>query len=359
MIKIGLLVYGLDRPMTGISRYMVELVRALGQLTPRPNITLLAAGAVALDVPFPVVTLPFCRLLPQLLTVGQVALRRAVYQHQLTVVHDLSGVTPFELLPSHVQKVVTIQDVFALSIPGYSSRLDALIYRRWLPMVLRRVDHVVTSSEHSRCEIVRWMGVSAENITPIPLGIHPQFAPKSPNPSTPPYILFVGNLTERKNLRRALEAFALIAPRFPALRFCLVGPRTWRQTPIETVVTRLGIENRVDLLGSVPNEQLPQLYSDAQLLLFPSLYEGFGLPVIEAMACGTPVITSNVSSLPEVAGEAAVQVDPTNVAEIAQAVQQVLESADYRQMLIARGLKRSIQFTWLETAKRTVALYGR
>ncbi len=369
-MHIGLLVYGLDRPLTGVGRYTVELIRALADLRPPHEITLLTAGGLgplAGAVPFRAVELPGCRLLPFLITRGNLHLRHLAHELQLDVLHALAGLPPFLLVPPRTALVVTLYDVFAWSIPGYSALLDTLIHYYWLPYVLPRVHSIVTISEQSRSDIARYLSVPLQRIEHIPLGVSPtiQGVPRE-RASTyvatqydlhQPYVFFLGTLTERKNLRRTLTAFARVARDYPAVQLVIAGTRLWRATPLEELIATLGIAQHVRVLGHVPDRDLPALYSAAAAFVFPSLYEGFGLPVIEAMACGTPVITSNVSSLPEVAGDAALLVDPYNEEEIAAALLTLLRDPATAAQLRERGLARAATYTWERTARATLATY--
>lgn len=368
---LGLLLYGLDRPLTGISRYTLELVRALADLHPRPEIHLLAAGPLgplAGQTPFPVHPLPGCRLLPFLLSLGSLWLPLLARRFQLDLIHDPTGVTPLLFGAGCTRVVTTIHDVFPWSVPGHSSRLDHWIYHSWLPHLLpRRADHVITVSRQSSLDIVKFLHYPQNKIQVIPQGISPLFHPISADQALaylfdryqlqPPYLLFLGSLTRRKNLARALQAFALVARSRPGLRFVLVGPRAWLNTPVEQIVHSLQIEDRIQLTGPVPDADLPYFYSAAQAFVFPSLYEGFGFPPLEAMACSTPVITSNGSSLPEVAGDAALLVDPTSVEAIAGAIEQVLSDPSLADELRQRGLRQAAQFSWPAAARATLTLY--
>jgi len=172
-----------------------------------------------------------------------------------------------------------------------------------------------------------------------------------------PYILYVGALESRKNLPRLLEAYTLLRQWSTGWRLVIVGARKWKSSPIFETVQRLQLESHVTFTGYVADEHLPALYAGADLFAFPSLYEGFGLPVLEAMACGTPVVTSNSSSLPEVAGDAALLVDPYNVDEIAAAMRRILEDTNLAQELRMHGLARAAQFTWERTARETIEVY--
>jgi len=369
-LKAGILAYGLDRPIGGISRYTLELVRALADLENGPDVTLLAAGgagALAGQNGLRSVPLPGCRLLPGLLTLGNAWLPLRACQLGLDLLHDPTGVTPLLLGAGPARSAVTVHDVFAWSCPGTSTLLDTMIYRYWLPRILPGVDAVITVSEHSRQDILRYLHVDPNRLNVIPYGVADRFRPMPSDEVkihlrdrlglSGPYILYVGALTQRKNVGGALEAFALIEKRFPRLQFVLAGPRTWNQTPVEDLVQRLEIAPKVALTGPLTDTDLPALYSGADLFVFPSLYEGFGLPPLEAMACGTPVVTSNTSSLPEVVGDAAITVDPYDVEALAEAMRRVLSDPDLAHDLRRRGLERAAGFTWEQTARKTVEVY--
>lgn len=369
-MHIGLLVYGLDRPLTGIGRYTVELIRALAAVPTPHEITLLTAGGLGPlqgEVPFRAIELPGCRLLPALITRGNLHLRHLADELHLDVLHALAGLPPFLLVSPRTALVVTLHDVFVWSIPGYSALLDTLIYKHWLPYLLPRVHRVITVSGQSQADIMHYLKVPAARIEIIPYGVADRFAPVPADGArahvaerfglNEPYVLYVGALTQRKNVERALAAFARIARDFPMVRFVLAGPAVWHATPVADVIERLALGERVLTTGALTDRDLPALYSAASAFVFPSLYEGFGLPVIEAMACGTPVITSNVSSLPEVAGDAALLVDPYNEAELATAMHTLLTDTATATQLRERGLARAATYTWERTARATLAAY--
>jgi glycosyltransferase involved in cell wall biosynthesis len=371
MMRVGLLVYGADRPITGQTRYTLELGRALQALDGGLELVLLTAGRLpgsaglgsALVVP-----LPGCRRVPGLMTLGNLELPGLARRHRLDLIHDPTGLTPFLFGSGRARLVVTVHDVFAWSIPGYSSSLDAWIYRHWLPRLLPvRARAVITVSHCSKREIGKYLHIEPEQVSVIYEGTTPGCIPL-PQPDVQklisqryqiefPYVLFVGSLTRRKNIEGALQAFARLSPQHPQLRFVLVGPRAWQKTPVEVTVKSLAIQDKILLTGPVPDSDLPYLYNGARMFLFPSLYEGFGLPPLEAMACGTPVVTSNASSLPEVVGDAAVLVDPYDVDAIAEAMRRILSDPTLAEDLRQRGLQRARQFTWEQTALQTLQVY--
>jgi glycosyltransferase involved in cell wall biosynthesis len=226
---------------------------------------------------------------------------------------------------------------------------------------------VITLSESSRRDIARIYGLPTERVAVTPLAAADHFQPSERAEREPalarlgvpgPYLLAVGNLQPRKNLARLLEAFRnAIADRGDYVHLVIVGPRKWADSPIHRAAASDGLNGRVHLLGYVTPGDLRMLYGGATALVYPSLYEGFGLPVLEAMACGTPVICSNRPSLPEVAGDAALLIDPTDTGAIARAMTRVLDDATFRADLHERSLKRSAQFSWTDTARLTRDVY--
>jgi glycosyltransferase involved in cell wall biosynthesis len=371
-MRLGLITYGLDRPLTGIGRYTVELARALVRTDPRLDLTLLTAGKsgagpLANEKSIRRALLPGCRLLPALVMLGNGIIPLTAHRLGLDVVHDPTSVTPFLFGADGARTIVTVHDVFAWSCPGTSTLLDTLIYRYWLPRLLPRVGAVITVSECSRRDIQHYLGLPSHLLHVIPYGVATRFHPlpsekirmhlqKRFGLSTP-YILYVGALTIRKNIERALQAFALINQQFPQLCFVLAGPHIWKKTPVEPVIQRLGIADKILLTGPLTDADLPALYNGATLFVFPSLYEGFGMPPLEAMACGTPVITSNTSALPEVVGDATIMVDPYDVEKLAEEMRRVLADPALQGEMREKGLARARRFTWERTTKETVAVY--
>ncbi len=368
---IGLLIYGLDRPIGGISRYTQDLAVALLGLSNGPAVALLTAGGTgpAIEKFSPQsVPLPGCSRLPGLMTLGNVLIPRRARQLGLDVVHDPTGVTPFLFGAGGARTVVTVHDVFPWSAPGTSTRMDTLIYRHWLPRVLPRVDAVITVSQVSKKDIVRYLRVPAQKVHVIHEGVGAAFSPASAEDTSrvqsriqipPRYILFVGSIEERKNLRRLLHACARLWRAGEKRPLVVVGARRWKYSAIMRTLEELGVEEHVIFTGYVPDADLPAIYSGADVFVFPSLYEGFGLPPLEAMACGTPVVCSNAASLPEVVGDAAITVDPHDVEGLAEAIHRVLADAGLREELRAKGLERAKLFTWERAARETLAVYRR
>jgi glycosyltransferase involved in cell wall biosynthesis len=368
-MRIGLLVYGLDRAFTGIGRYTLELARALRALPEGPEVVLLTAGGpgpLAGENGLRRVSLPGCRLLPTLITLGNGWIPLLARRLRLDLVHDPTGVTPLLFGASGARTVVTVHDVFPRSCPGTSTLLDSLIYSYWLPRVLPRVDVVITDSQVSKMDISRYLEVASSRISVIHLGVNASYQPVSHDPGgsirsryglPDHYLLFLGSAGRRKNLAGLLNSYALLKKMGDVPPLVVVGAKSHQKGAIIQTIEELNVAEHVIITGYVPGEDLPALYSGADLFVFPSLYEGFGLPPLEAMACGTPVVCSNAGSLPEVVGQAAIMVDPHDMVGLAEAMQRVLANPDLRHELREKGLARAQGFTWERCARETLAVY--
>jgi glycosyltransferase involved in cell wall biosynthesis len=244
--------------------------------------------------------------------------------------------------------------------------LDNLIYRRWLPYASKQVDAIITVSQSSKADIMKYLHAPDDKVHVVPPGIHTDFQPASRLRQrnvcekyhlSQPYILYVGSIEKRKNLVRVLKAFSQFYQKRQSHRLVIVGPKKWHYTLIENVFNEIDVGDSIIFTGYVAQEDLPVIYSAADLFIYPALYEGFGLPVLEAMACGTPVITSNVSSLPEVAGDAALLVDPYDVDAIETALHEMIEDETLRVQMKERGLQRAKRYVWRQTAEQTLLVY--
>ena len=297
---------------------------------------------------------------------------------QVTVPLDLrrEGVdlfhAPHYVLPPLVgcRSVVTIHDCIHLMFPQYLPNRLAWAYARasmWV--ATHHSDRVLTVSEASKRDILRFYQVPPEKIEVIHNGIDERFwtAPSEEDvirvreryQLTDPFLLYAGNIKPHKNLERVIDAFyRLRCSGFPDLRLLIIGHEISRYATLRRAVHRYQLHKYVRFLGFVPDETLAVLYRLASVFVFPSLYEGFGLPPLEAMASGTPVVASNVSSLPEVAGDAALLVDPEDPEAIAGAVHMLLTDRTLREELRQRGLARARTFTWGESVARTRAIYA-
>jgi glycosyltransferase involved in cell wall biosynthesis len=265
--------------------------------------------------------------------------------------------------------LVTIHDLWLDRHPEFSPKLfgqRASFHRT--KRTVWRARRVITVSRHSARDIEELYGVSRDRIEVIPNGVSEDFCPAG-DPSgladlrarftipTERYLLFVGGADPRKNHQTLLRAYARVADLLPAHSLVLVGDVTHRFGDIRQTARTFGIEARTVCPGRLATRDMQALYAHADVFVFPSLYEGFGMPVLEAMACGAPVITSSTTSLPEVAGDAAIQVHPEDVEALADAIVRVTADAGLQDALRAAGLERVKLFSWKKAAERTLGLY--
>jgi glycosyltransferase involved in cell wall biosynthesis len=270
------------------------------------------------------------------------------------LVHHPRHLVPPELgLPG--PSIVTVHDVLPLSRPEYFSRLILHRYTALARGAVRRARLVLTGSRNSAGEIADRLGVPPDRIRVTPYGVGERFRPLAVEPAQP-YVLCVGTLEPRKNLAGAVAAFDAVSAEFPEHRLVVVGGRGWKRGGLERTLGSSAA--RIDRRGQVSDDDLVRLYSGADCFLFPTLGEGFGFPVLEAMACGTPVVTSDRDGLPELAGGAALLADPIDRDALAAALSGVLSSAERRAELRERGLARAKRFSWAECARLTVEAYS-
>ena len=300
------------------------------------------------------------------LTLVPAALRRL----RVDVFHGMDHVG-IPLVGRSGKYVVTVHDVIPLILPETFTPRHRLVVRLALARVRRKADLVVVPSHAVKRDVVRRVGLPENRVVVTHEGCEPRFRPVRSAAARrdvaaryglpPRYVLAVGTLEPRKNLTTLLEAFArlrLDGEVDADLRLVLAGARGWLDEPIFATVRSLGLEDAVRFTGFVDDADLPAVYSGAALFVFPSLHEGFGLPLLEAMACGVPVVTSNISSMPEVAGDAAVLVDPRDTDGLAAAIARLLRDEALRDRLREAGIARARQFSWEATARRTLDAYA-
>jgi glycosyltransferase involved in cell wall biosynthesis len=244
--------------------------------------------------------------------------------------------------------VFCIHDLNYLECPENRDPLKVLYFQTLTKRACAQAASILTVSEFTRHRLLNWLSIDPSKIHTVGNGVDPAYRPEGEPFSHPaPYLLCVSNRRPHKNEERLLQAFAQVAPSID-LPLLFTGPPT--RELLETC-TALGIQNRVRFLGWIPESQFPALYRSAHALLFPSLYEGFGLPVLEAMASGTPVLTSTETSLPEISAGAALLVNPRDPEAIALGIQQIALDSELRQNLRQKGLRRAKNFTWDQTAQ--------
>jgi glycosyltransferase involved in cell wall biosynthesis len=276
-----------------------------------------------------------------------VSLPRLLRRVKPAVAHFQHVAAPRSSAPA----VVTIHDLSFERDPTLMGRRDRFVFRTMVPRSARRADRILAVSELTRRDLIEHYGVDERKVVVVPNGVDPEFSPDGPRRNGPPYLLFVGSLQPRKDPVTAIEA---LAQGDGELRLVLVGPDKGSGREARTTAERLGIADRVEFTGHVDKAELASLYRGAEALVFPSRYEGFGFPVIEAMASGTPVVASSAGAIPETAGDAAILVQPGDPAALAAGVAQALVD---RERLVRAGLDRARRYTWVDSAARTISVY--
>ncbi len=351
----------------GIGRYVTNLVRALHpQLRPAESLLLLHhpdQTAPFLDIDAAAVRLISCPSSPFGLQ-QQWSLPRRLRQEAKPA--PLLYHSPYYLMPYRpgVPTVLTHYDLIPLRFPTHVAPRARLLFRVALRLALHTAQHVVAISEASRRDLLAAFSVAPDRVTTTPLAPDPRFQPQTTtaiaalrNRYTLPehFVLYLGINKPHKNLVTLVNAYARLPASAPPL--VIAGAWDERYPEAKATAARLHLGERVRFLGTMDDADLPALYAGATFFVFPSLYEGFGLPVLEAMACGTPVACSNISSLPEIAGDAALLFDPADAAALAQALERLLDDRPLREELRARSLAQAACFTWARTASVTLDVY--
>ncbi len=264
--------------------------------------------------------------------------------------------------------IITVYDLSFITRPKTHKTLNRMYLSLATRWSCRHAARVIAISEWSRHDVVEFLSVDPARVDVIALGVDPRFHPgsqqelaqfKQANRIGVHTVFFLGSLEPRKNLPVLIDAFKQVLEAVPDAELIVGGGRGWNYTSLFRHIQELGLDEKVRFLGPVPADDVPKWMNACTVFAYPSLYEGFGLPVLEAMACGAAVVASNVTSLPEVAGDAGLLVPPADTQQIAQALGRVLTDESLRATLRQRGLQRATQFTWRRTAEKTVESYNR
>lgn len=291
----------------------------------------------------------------------QVAWPWLAARNKIDLLHSMAFVTPWL---SRRPAVVTVFDLSFMHFPEAFPAAQHWYLTNQTARSVRRARRVITISESGRQDVHRFFDVPLTQIDVVYPGVDAVYRPLPPEEIAAfrerqdladPFVLHVGTLQPRKNIPTLLEAFALAAP--PDVMLVLVGGKGWLFDEIFSRVQALGLQDRVRFTGYVPDEDLPLWYNAASVFTFPSLYEGFGMPVVEAMACGTPVVVANSSSLPEAVGEAGLLFDPQNAAKLTDRLTAVLHNPDLAATMRDKGLIQARQFNWEKAGRETAEVY--
>lgn len=356
----------------GIGRYVRELISALALTAPdSADYRLFVAGAPRnsaapphLDAfkwcPTPITPRWWARIWHR----AHIPLPVETFVGRVDVYHATDFVLP-PTLP-HTKTILTVHDLSFVRVPESASPKLKRYLDRVVPSSVRRANLVLADSQATRDDLIALYHTNPAKIHVLLSGVDARFAPATSdeqalrrkyNIPLRPYIFSVGTVQPRKNYARLMQAVARVRARGHDVSLVIAGGKGWLEDPIYAAIREANMQDHVHFIGFADEQDLPALYTYAACTAFVSLYEGFGLPILESMGCDTPVVTSQVSSLPEVAGDAALMVDPYNTDAVADAILRILEDNALRQTLIERGRARVQQFRWDNAARQLVALY--
>jgi glycosyltransferase involved in cell wall biosynthesis len=348
---------------SGVGNYTAQLLTALIDRSDARQYVLLANRSLNGETP-PGTLGQVGRRFPNRSAWMQLALPRDLAAVRPDICHFTNSLAP---LRTPCPLVITLHDMSLFVHARLHPLKSQLFVRSIIPAVAHRAAAIITVSQHAKCEIVAGLHVPPEKVHVIYEAAASQYRViadaaeldrvRQRYKLTRPFVLYVGTIEPRKNLTRLVAAFAQARRQCADLELVLVGQLGWKYSSLLKAIEDLNLGQTVRRLGYVPNDDLPALYNLARVLAFPSLYEGFGLPVVEAMACGTPVLTSNGSSLAEIAANASYLIDPLAVDDIAHGLVCLATDDDLRARLRAAGLARSAQFSWQRAAEETVHVY--
>ena len=359
-MRIGIEITAAVRQGGGIGRYVREMIRALAKGDTANRYQLFFASPN--PIPFPPAPLP-SNFSTRHLQFHDIWLARLWHRAQLPInvewitgEIDLYHAPDFTLPPTRARSLLTVHDLSFARDPDSAAPTLRDYLNVVVPRSVKRATHIVAVSQATKNDLIEFYNTPQEKISVIYEGVDEKFKPTVDKAKSEkyklgerPYIFSVSTIHPRKNFKRLMQAFAQLPKDFDLV---IAGGKGWLYDDIFAEAQKN--KGRVRFLGFVPDDDLPALYSGAAMFAYPSLYEGFGLPLLEAMACGTPTLSSNVSCLPEVAGGAAVTVSPYDVDSIAEGLKHTLAN---RSELIKKGFARASQFKWSAAARQLIALY--
>jgi glycosyltransferase involved in cell wall biosynthesis len=370
-MKVGIITDRLERPLTGIGNYIYNLVDGFAKIGKEQDIVCISYAqnesfpkTAQLVIPNPLrnyfkkgyilwhLYMPLCLKISK--------------TNPVEIIHSPeNGSLFFKVKP--IRQVITVHDVISTIYPESFTAATTIRYKLFFSRTLKSADKIIADSENTKNDLMRYYHVPDDKIKVIPLGVEKRFCRLNPEAVEDirrryhldfPFILYTGTLEPRKNLPALIKAFSVIKLKHHHYKLVIAGMKGWKYQGIFDQVTALDLEKDVVFTGYVPDEDLPALYNAAEVFVYPSFYEGFGLPPLEAMACGCPVITSNTSSLPEVVGNAGIMIDPNDHDELVQAIDSVLSDLTLKEKLRELGQERAKEFSWEKCATETWSVYA-
>lgn len=355
-MRIGIDCQSISNTSSGLGKYTRSLIDALKQIDSKNEYVLFNRKQDAGE-----------RTYDRLFWENGILPTKAFFS-KLDILHTPAFSVPF--IKGPWTSVVTIHDLIPIKFPGHLSRISRWYWKEWLPYVNSRTDFIIVDSQATKKDVVELLGVNPENIYVIYLAADEYFKrlrEKSEIAKTlnkfslnAPYLLYVGNVEPRKNLIRTICAYTnLRKNKKVELDLVIVGSRKWKFTEFDEKINQNPFRDNIKILNFVSDDDLACLYWATELFVYPSIYEGFGLPIVEAMTCQAPVLTSNCSSMPEVGGDAAYYVDPWKQDEIEAGILEIVYNQSLKTQMREKGLVQAQKFSWRRTAEQTLSVYER
>jgi glycosyltransferase involved in cell wall biosynthesis len=363
-MKIAIIADALDYQYAGIYYYTKELINAIAKIDKKNEYWIVrskSSGDISPNVKeliIPIKKFPGAAAFRLFVSIPQILAKKGV-----DIVVEPRHFGPFNL-PKHIKRVTVIHDLSPIHFPQWHQFTSRFLQQLFLPSILKRADYIITNSEFTAQDVIQHFPFTKNKISGVLLGKEPSFTPQL-NKSVlnkyhlkKPYLLHTGTIEPRKNLNLLLKAFEQIKKEATTdLQLVLVGKPGWKSQAFFEAIKQSPFRKDIKLLGYVEREELPALYSQALAFVYPSHFEGFGLPVLEAMACGTPVLVSDNSSLPEISGKAGLLFESNNQNDLVEQLHKIINSSALRTSLATKSLQQATLFSWENTAKKTIAIF--